>query len=77
MSTHFKGKNSIEDYIAHKAVIVGSLRGKTSRYFFVLMLLRAGPRGKIIEQPLVVGHDPPLLLDWLSLMFHAKSASIN
>ena len=77
MSTHFKGKNGIEDYMAHKAVIVSSLMGKTSRYLPVLMLLRACPWGKIIEQPLVVGHDPPLLLGWLSLMFHAKGASIS
>ena len=77
MSTHFKGKNGIKDYMAHEAVIVGSLRGKTSRYLFVLMLLRASSWGKVIEQPLVVGHDSPLLLNWLSLMFHAKGASIN
>ena len=77
MSTHLEWKNSIKDYMAHKAVIVGGLRGKTSRYFFVLMILRAGPWGKTIEQPLVVGHDPPLLFDWLSLMFHTKGAAIN
>ena len=77
MSTHLEWKNSIKAYMALKAVIIGGLRGKTSRYFFVLMFLTAGPWGKVIEQPLVVGQDPPLFLDRLSIMFHAKGAAIN
>ena len=63
--------------MAHETVIVGSLGGKTTGYFLVLMILRAGPGSEVIKQSLVIGQDPPLLLDWLSLMIHTKSTDGN
>ena len=77
MSAHLEGENGIEDYMAHETVVVRSLRGKAPGYFLLFMILRAGPGSKVIEQSLVIGHDPPLLLDWLSLMIHTKSTTIN
>ena len=77
MRAHFKGENGIEDYMAHEAVIVGSLGGKTPGYFLVLMILRAGPGGEIVEQSLVIRNDSQLFLNWLCLMIHTKSATVN
>ena len=46
MSAHFERENSIQDNMAHEAVIVCGLGDKTPGYLFVLM----GPGSKIVEQ---------------------------
>ena len=77
MSAHFKGENGIKDYMAHKTDVVRSLSGKAPGYFLVFMIFRACPGSKVIEQSLVIGHDLPLLLDWLPFVIHTESATID
>ena len=70
----FKRKHSIENDVAHQAVIVCGFGGEATGDFFVFVILRACPWSKVNQQFLMIRHNSPLLLDWLTFVFHPKEA---
>jgi len=77
MGAHPERENGVQNNMAHEAIVVRGLRGKTPRNFLVLMILGTGPGSEVIEQSLMISHYSPLFLDWVPLMVHTKCAAID